>query len=46
MVKAWVWLGAVLAVLLSWTANASVVWAIMHACLGWVYVIYRVLFTW
>ena len=46
MAEGWLWLGAVLAALLSWTANASIVWAVMHAVLGWIYVIYWVLFAW
>jgi hypothetical protein len=36
-------MGSVLAMLLSWTTNHSVVWAIMHGCLGWAYVIYWLL---
>lgn len=32
--------GVVLATVLSWTTNASVAWAIGHASLGWIYVIY------
>ena len=38
-------IGIVLAVLISWTLNHSVLWAIFHACLGWIYVIYRVVFA-
>jgi hypothetical protein len=33
-------LGAVIAVVLSWTANKSIVWAILHAICGWLYVVY------
>ena len=36
-------LGTVLAVVLSWSANHSILWAILHAFLGWFYVIYYVL---
>jgi hypothetical protein len=32
--------GAVLAMVLSWTANKAVGWAIFHGILGWVYVVY------
>lgn len=46
MRKQWVWLGSVLAVSLSWTTNGSVIWAMMHGVLGWVYVIYWALFKW
>jgi hypothetical protein len=33
-------LGAVLAVVLSWSRNGSILWAILHSCLGWGYVIW------
>lgn len=33
-------LGAVLAIILSWTVNKSVLWAILHAFCSWLYVIY------
>jgi hypothetical protein len=36
--------GSVLAIVMSWTANKSVLWAILHGILGWIYVIYYVLF--
>lgn len=36
--------GAVLAIVLSWTANKSILWAIIHGILSWIYVIYY-LFT-
>jgi len=35
-------LGAVIAVIMSWTTNHSVGWAILHGLLGWIYVIARV----
>jgi len=37
-------IGNVLAVIISWGANHSVIWAIMHGVLGWLYVIYWALF--
>jgi hypothetical protein len=37
-------LGSILALVLSWTANHSVLWAIPHFMCGWFYVIYYVLF--
>lgn len=33
-------LGAILAVILSWTTWHSIGWAILHFFLGWIYVIY------
>lgn len=33
-------LGSVLAVVLSWSSNHSVLWAILHAVCSWFYVIY------
>ena len=35
-------LGSILAIVLSWSRNKSVLWAILHAILGWLYVIYFV----
>jgi hypothetical protein len=36
-------LGAVIAVVLSWQRNRSILWAIFHGILSWFYVIYWVL---
>lgn len=36
--------GAALAMVMSWTANKAVVWVIIHGLLGWLYVIYYLLF--
>ena len=36
-------LGSLLAVVLSWSANHSIGWAIVHAFFGWLYVIYYAL---
>ena len=33
-------LGTIIAVVLSWSRNKSILWAIMHGLLGWLYVIY------
>ena len=33
-------LGAVIAVALSWSANHSILWAIIHGFLSWQYIIY------
>lgn len=36
-------IGTILAMLLSWTANHDIIWAIIHGILGWLYVIYYAL---
>ncbi|SKB41022.1 hypothetical protein SAMN05660841_00381 [Sphingobacterium nematocida] len=33
-------LGSIIAVVTSWDRNKSIMWAILHAILGWLYVIY------
>jgi len=33
-------LGSVIAVVASWSRNESILWAILHGILGWLYVIY------
>lgn len=38
-------LGTLLAVIISWTVNKSVLWAIIHGFFGWFYVIYYLLFV-
>lgn len=35
--------GSVLAIVISWTINKSIVWAIIHGLLGWLYVLYYVI---
>ena len=35
--------GSVLAVVISWTANKSLLWAVIHGVLSWVYVVYYAL---
>lgn len=37
-------LGTVIAVVLSWSANHSIGWAILHGLLSWFYVIYYLIF--
>lgn len=32
--------GSVLAMIISWSIYKSIIWAILHGCLSWVYVIY------
>jgi hypothetical protein len=33
-------LGTIVAVVISWSRNKSILWAIIHGILGWLYVIY------
>ena len=35
--------GSALAIVISWTANESIIWAIIHGLLSWLYVIYYVI---
>ena len=35
--------GSVLAITISWSVNHSIIWAIIHGCLSWLYVIYYAL---
>lgn len=36
-------IGAAIAVVASWSRNKSVLWAIIHGILGWIYVVYYVI---
>ena len=36
--------GSALAIAMSWTANRSVLWAILHGVFSWFYVLYYALF--
>ena len=36
-------LGAALAMVMSWTANKAILWALFHGLLGWFYVVYYIL---
>ena len=38
--KAGVFFGSALAIAISWSANKSILWAIIHGLLSWIYVIY------
>ena len=42
--KAGIGFGSALAITISWSANNSILWAIIHGILGWLYVIYFALF--
>jgi hypothetical protein len=41
--KAGIGFGTALAITISWTANHSLLWAIVHGLLSWIYVIYYAL---
>jgi hypothetical protein len=36
-------LGTIIAVVISWSRNKSILWAIVHGILGWLYVIYALI---
>ena len=36
-------LGTIIAVVISWSRNRSILWAIIHGILGWLYVIYALI---
>jgi len=36
-------LGTIIAVVISWGRNKSILWAIIHGLLGWLYVIYALI---
>jgi len=38
--KAGIGFGTALAIAISWSANKSILWAIVHGLLSWIYVIY------
>jgi hypothetical protein len=38
--KAGIGFGTALAIAISWSANKSILWAIIHGALSWIYVIY------
>jgi hypothetical protein len=39
-VKVGVGFGTALAITISWSVNKSIVWAIVHGVLSWIYVVY------
>ena len=43
VVKAGIGFGSALAMVISWTANKSLLWAIVHGLLSWLYVVYYAL---
>lgn len=36
--------GTALAMVISWSLNKSIIWACIHGLLGWIYVVYYMLF--
>ncbi|QPQ31153.1 hypothetical protein [Lysinibacillus sp. JNUCC 51] len=40
VIKSGISFGSVLAITISWSVNHSIIWAIIHGCLSWLYVIY------
>jgi ABC-type Fe3+-siderophore transport system permease subunit len=42
-IKSGIGFGSALAIVISYTAHQSVLWAIIHGFLGWLYVLYFVL---
>lgn len=44
VVKAGITFGNALAIVISWSRNRSLLWAIVHGVLSWLYVIYYALF--
>lgn len=38
-------IGNILALIISWSVNHSILWALIHGFLGWFYVIYYVIFV-
>ncbi|MEY2867323.1 MAG: hypothetical protein RIQ43_1349 [Pseudomonadota bacterium] len=43
-IKAGIGFGTALAITISWSVNKSILWAIVHGFLSWIYVIYYALF--
>ena len=43
VVRSGISMGSALAIVISWSKSASVLWAIFHGMLSWVYVLYHAL---
>jgi len=43
VVKTGISFGSALAIAISWSVNKSIIWAIIHGILSWIYVIYYAL---
>lgn len=44
VVKSGITFGTALAIAISWSYNHSVLWAILHGFMSWIYVVYHVFF--
>ncbi len=44
IVRSGITFGTALAIAISWSYNHSVLWAIVHGFMSWIYVVYHVLF--
>jgi len=42
-VGAGIGIGNIIAIVISWSVNHSVLWALIHGILGWLYIVYYVL---
>lgn len=40
VVRSGIGFGCALAIAISFTANKSILWAMLHGCLSWLYVVY------
>lgn len=40
VVKAGIGFGTAMAITISWSANQSLLWVLIHGLLGWIYVVY------
>ena len=40
----WYCMGSVIAIVISWSLNHSILWAMLHCIFGWLYVIYYAIF--
>ena len=36
-------IGNIIALVISWSVNHSIIWALIHGILGWLYIVYYVL---
>ena len=43
VVKSGIGFGSALAIVISFTINRSIFWAIIHGLLGWIYVVFKLL---
>lgn len=43
VVKNGIGFGSVLAITISWSVHNSILWAIIHGCFSWLYVLYYVM---